>query len=211
MIEDAYKHELQQMFNDIEQRAIASQVSLLFQQVTATCADTAHTSTADFGSIGGDSVTAVNLALLIQQQFKVSIPIQSLLSPDSATPAKLASLIADARRSSGGATHVGECCEEPHTMRALIEQDVRSVDSLQFQAMPPSQLDGAYNILVTGATGFIGSHLLVKLLHSTLPQTTVHCLIRARDHDDARNRIEQVLQRVDASVCELLSSRVKLV
>jgi amino acid adenylation domain-containing protein/thioester reductase-like protein len=48
-------------------------------------------------------------------------------------------------------------------------------------------------ILLTGATGFLGIHLLRELLTGTTAR--VHCLVRARGAADARRRITQAAQR----------------
>lgn len=43
------------------------------------------------------------------------------------------------------------------------------------------------SILLTGATGFVGSHLLAQLIIST--QATIHCIIRAKDAIQAKERV----------------------
>src|SRR5450756_42057 len=50
-------------------------------------------------------------------------------------------------------------------------------------------------VLLTGATGFLGAHLLSELLATTAAR--VWCLVRARDEADALRRIEHAAARYD--------------
>jgi thioester reductase-like protein len=50
-------------------------------------------------------------------------------------------------------------------------------------------------VLLTGATGFIGSHLLADLLRRT--SAHVHCLVRAADRREAEKRLAAVLTELD--------------
>ncbi|MFD6103684.1 amino acid adenylation domain-containing protein [Nocardia salmonicida] len=59
----------------------------------------------------------------------------------------------------------------------------------QFAAPPTSAAD----VLLTGATGFVGIHLLRELLDHTASR--VWCLVRAEDADDVRRRLATTLQR----------------
>uniref|UniRef100_UPI0012FAF3A2 thioester reductase domain-containing protein n=1 Tax=Nocardia asiatica TaxID=209252 RepID=UPI0012FAF3A2 len=51
----------------------------------------------------------------------------------------------------------------------------------------------AGSVLVTGATGFLGSQLVGRLLDTT--STDITCLVRARDDDHARRRLHDALTR----------------
>lgn len=51
------------------------------------------------------------------------------------------------------------------------------------------------NVLLTGATGVLGAHLLKELLSST--DTDVHCLVRANSVEEARARLRQFLRAYD--------------
>jgi thioester reductase-like protein len=58
---------------------------------------------------------------------------------------------------------------------------------------PAPRLSGASAILLTGATGFLGAHLLHDLCRLT--SATVYCLVRADDPAEARFRLEDNLAR----------------
>ena len=63
------------------------------------------------------------------------------------------------------------------------------------KAPPPAVQEGGRpkNVLLTGATGFVGVFLLDQLLRDT--NATVHCLIRAADEDKARLRIDDAFRK----------------
>jgi thioester reductase-like protein len=44
------------------------------------------------------------------------------------------------------------------------------------------------NVLLTGASGFLGAHLLYELYHRT--SATIYCLVRARDSHEAQRRLQ---------------------
>ncbi|KQV99482.1 AMP-binding protein [Rhizobacter sp. Root1221] len=76
------------------------------------------------------------------------------------------------------------------------------------QATVPSQAQGgAYDcILLTGATGFIGAHVLAELLQQTTAQ--IHCLVRGRPGRPAAERLADALRRVSPALAALLRGRV---
>lgn len=47
------------------------------------------------------------------------------------------------------------------------------------------------NVLVTGATGFLGAHVVDELMHET--DGIIYCLVRSQREDDRRGRIAEVL------------------
>jgi len=53
-------------------------------------------------------------------------------------------------------------------------------------------------VLLTGATGFLGAHLLCALLEE--PRLEVACLVRGRDRDGARARLDERLARLSPPV-----------
>ncbi|WP_146420836.1 SDR family oxidoreductase [Francisella salimarina] len=52
------------------------------------------------------------------------------------------------------------------------------------------------NILLTGTTGFLGSHLLAHLISNDEIQT-IYCLVRATDENQARQRVEKTLEKLN--------------
>ena len=55
--------------------------------------------------------------------------------------------------------------------------------------------DVPQDILVTGATGFLGSYLLAELLART--EATLHCVVRGESHEEAKRRLVNALSTKD--------------
>ena len=59
------------------------------------------------------------------------------------------------------------------------------------------------HILLTGATGFIGRHLLRRLLERLADDGAVHCLVRAASAEDAEQRLNELLTDIGGDLpCE---------
>jgi thioester reductase-like protein len=63
---------------------------------------------------------------------------------------------------------------------------------IQFHPMPQSKILNPKSILLTGATGFLGTFLLAELLRKT--SAAIYCLIRNHNDSDCKERIKQHLQ-----------------
>ena len=65
-----------------------------------------------------------------------------------------------------------------------LKSEVSLDPAIRFEAPPAKVTPDPANILLTGATGFLGAFLLHDLLNQTKGQ--VHCLIRCSDEDQGR-------------------------
>lgn len=66
------------------------------------------------------------------------------------------------------------------------------------------------NVLLTGATGFLGVHVLRKLIDSNVPK--IYCLVRRSDKDNPENRLKVMLMYYfDNTFAELFGSRIFVV
>ena len=65
-----------------------------------------------------------------------------------------------------------------------------SVEYFPLEKTVHSNLNG--NILLVGATGFLGSHMLYELLHKT--NFKIYCLIRGTTYEQAKSRLKERLQ-----------------
>ena len=77
--------------------------------------------------------------------------------------------------------------------RVNFTAEARLTDPVHLGAGPPPDWKRPGEILLTGATGFLGLYLLRELLTAT--SARVHCLVRADSAPDARRRIEQAAER----------------
>ena len=57
------------------------------------------------------------------------------------------------------------------------------------------------NILITGATGFLGTHILKSLISNTHIKN-IYCVVRAKDNHSAKQRIEDTLNKLDHSLSD---------
>ncbi|CAN5180771.1 hypothetical protein BH20ACT9_BH20ACT9_11280 [soil metagenome] len=137
----------------------------------------------DFFDVGGDSLAAAELATRVDAAFGVHMPVGTLLEHPTVTGMLDA---VDARRRDAG--DAGAPGGKPD-LRAEAVLDPDIVPDLTGE---PLTLGDARHVLLTGATGFLGTFLLDALLSRT--DTTVHCLVRRRE-DDPLEPIRANLQR----------------
>ncbi|ORW06846.1 fatty acyl-AMP ligase, partial [Mycobacterium lacus] len=98
----------------------------------------------------------------------------------------------------------GECGQPLHALRQALDQisadydeyeatQMRADAQLPLPALPPARTGAPSDILLTGATGFLGPFLLASLLGQT--SYTLHALVRATDAAHGLDRIVASLRR----------------
>jgi amino acid adenylation domain-containing protein/thioester reductase-like protein len=129
----------------------------------------------DFFALGGHSIMATQLAQRLRARCEVEIPLRALL--DDPTVAGMAARIEEHR-------------DPGRTPRATTTPDLPADVVLPERVRargPALRTAAATDVLLTGATGFLGVYLLRDLLRDT--RATVHCLVRAEDEDAAWERV----------------------
>ncbi|WP_345564735.1 thioester reductase domain-containing protein [Streptomyces plumbiresistens] len=165
---------------------------------------------ADFFDAGGSSVNAVELVAELEDRLGLEIDLDEVFA--DARPRSLAQRWLKAAPAAGlrmptpATTHrtptpalsttlATPDPASPHTTarREDLDQilaDLALVDRLPFtgspEPLPPRR------ILLTGATGFLGSHMLLDLLRHS--EAHVYCLVRAADEDAAVVRLGEALR-----------------
>ncbi|MFE5666305.1 thioester reductase domain-containing protein [Streptomyces niveus] len=134
------------------------------------------TSDDDFFAAGGNSLQAVTAAVELSDRFGVDIGVRDMV--DHPTAAGLRRLIAG--RGRAGVPSTAE----------LVAADLAALTATA--ATPATRPERRRTrtprtVLLTGATGFVGSRLLYELLERT--DLTVLCLTRGRDDSHARHRL----------------------
>ena len=99
----------------------------------------------------------------------------------------------------------------------ITEYDYSAIDALLAKNTLESFLNGealqlGRNILLTGATGFLGIHVLKELIESTGPDTTVWCLLRSKGSVTPERRLREMLvYYFEKDYRRLLGTRIKTV
>lgn len=119
----------------------------------------------DFYSVGGDSLLAMRLLVHIRKEFGIDLPPQHIAT--SLTVADLARCL-DAAQVHRHRDHMS--VEE-------LQAEVRLASDTTVSAPASSASNrNAQEVLLTGATGFLGAFVLAELLEQT--GVIVHCLVR---------------------------------
>lgn len=101
--------------------------------------------------------------------------------------------------------------------RGITEYDYSAIDALLRKNSLESFAKGARiglgkNIILTGATGFLGVHVLKELLESTGPDTTVWCLLRSKGEITPLRRLREMLvYYFEKDYRKLLGTRIQAV
>ncbi|WP_236565651.1 MULTISPECIES: thioester reductase domain-containing protein [Nocardia] len=143
----------------------------------------------DFFDGGGTSIAAVQFVAALAAELDVHLDLDDVFA--DARPRRLA------QRRLGAATQASES-ERPVLVAdsvddefAQLMSDVAGADRLP-SVEPPDRVVPR-RVLLTGATGFLGSHLLLDLLRGS--DAHVVCLVRARDDAAGLDRLAEALTR----------------
>ncbi|MFJ7417309.1 amino acid adenylation domain-containing protein [Streptomyces uncialis] len=120
--------------------------------------------TADFFAIGGHSLIAAHVLAAVRDRLGVTVPMRTLFT--APTVAAFAAAIDD-----------GASTDLPTLDR--LRADAVPPPEIRLRAVQPPGVPSAgtpRRILLTGATGFLGRHLLGQLLART--DARIHCLVR---------------------------------
>ena len=147
----------------------------------------------DFFALGGNSLLAAEMLASTQASFRIPAdsvrPLTRCLLRDP-TLRRFAAAVQDARSGSLGGD--GDQPEIDFAGEAALDVSIRRDGA---RSRPRPDWRSPREILLTGATGFLGAHLLRELLAAT--DARVWCLVRARDESDALHRIAQAAERYE--------------
>lgn len=153
-------------------------------------------------NLGFNSLTVIQAIIDIRSQMGVHLRPQNFV--DYPTLKKLAAYI-DTLDSSEQSQLTVSCL----SIKTLKDQLVR------YKPIAPAQkahslLHEPKEILLTGATGFFGSYLLLALLRK-YPHALIHCLVRSKDETEGLSRIMQALKQIESQDLEAYQSRIQVV
>ncbi|MFD0201597.1 MULTISPECIES: non-ribosomal peptide synthetase family protein [Saccharothrix] len=152
-----------------------------------------------FFGLGGHSLIAAAVLAKVRSLLGVTVPLRALFA--TADLAELAEVVEQAAASD-------------HTFAKKYKSGLPTVPEMRADAIPPDDIEPrhpvrtgpAQRVLLTGATGFLGAHLLAELLSRT--DAEVHCLVRAETPDVALARVRANLRRAHLNVPEERLARV---
>ncbi|SBS76394.1 Thioester reductase domain protein [uncultured Mycobacterium sp.] len=155
---------------------------------------------AHFTDLGGDSLSALTFANLLNEIFEIEVPVGVIVSPANDLQA-IAGYI-EAERSSGSkrptfASVHGAGATEAHASDLTLD---RFIDAATLAAAPhlPGPSSEIRTVLLTGATGFLGRYLALEWLERmSLVGGKVIALVRARNDDEARVRLDATFDSGD--------------
>jgi amino acid adenylation domain-containing protein/thioester reductase-like protein len=136
----------------------------------------------DFFDLGGHSLLVAQMMTQVSETFQVVLPLSSLFKSPT---------IAGLARSILGA-------QQPQNDTGLVDESDLLADTILSPSITPDNLSvdwsqAPQNILLTGATGFLGAFLLDELLQST--KATIYCLVRSSSLAVAQQKLQRNLER----------------
>ena len=150
----------------------------------------------DFFALGGNSLLAAEMLAHTRSIFGISAdsvrPLTRCLLRDP-TLRGFSAAAADAR--AGRLAADGDKAEADFTRETRLNLKIR-LDGAPSSPRPDWR--SPRDVLLTGATGFLGAHLLSELLAAT--GARVHCLVRARDDAAALSRVRQAADRYELAL-----------
>lgn len=154
----------------------------------------------NFFTIGGHSLLAASLAAAINRQTGVKTYVRDIY--EFPTIARLAQ---ELKERAGHALP----SEDREPIRALQDDIYLPAGITIDPYYDPRQISAPRAILLTGATGFIGSHLLAELLNTT--RAEIFCLVRASSQQQASQRLQERLQRYHIALKPEQRARISVV
>ena len=147
-----------------------------------------HISVKDnFFAIGGSSILATQLVVKFEEVFGIQLPIRIFV--DKSSIEQMAMHI-DAMSKGEDWNDQNERARNSYRyhMRRFLKSEIAFDESITWEGMEkPLSPSECKNVLLTGATGFLGAHILANLLERT--PYTVYCLVRAEDESKGAERI----------------------
>jgi len=132
----------------------------------------------DFFAIGGSSISAIQVIVKCEQAGMAVVYKNLFANP---TPQKLAAFLTGGKR-------------EDIVAADLEKGDGHDYSALKYNILPnlpKIRNNGVGDVLLTGATGFLGSHVFRELLTAT--DSKVICLVRSKPDMSAKEHLEMML------------------
>ena len=169
--------------------------------------------THNFFELGGDSILATQLVREINAALPFELEMHELF--ENLTIESLAALYlsrsaaseSSMDSSSAGKLHATEAqFANTSAILADVQAAVEKLETLNFRPKNRAPIFEPA-ILVTGATGWVGAHLLSELLSKSYAK--LYCLVRARDRAEAKKKIVENMSRYGLSISPSWMNRIE--
>ncbi|KZL49079.1 non-ribosomal peptide synthetase [Nodularia spumigena CENA596] len=132
----------------------------------------------NFFELGGHSLATMQVISRLQETLQVDLPLKYLFAEP--TIARLGTVI-------------DQLLQKENTTDTIDDfyADAILDSTIQPQNLPKLFISQPQNIFLTGATGFLGVHLLHELLEKT--SANIYCLLRAKNALDGRGKLKDKL------------------
>ncbi|MFF1379241.1 thioester reductase domain-containing protein, partial [Streptomyces sp. NPDC058308] len=144
----------------------------------------------DFFEAGGHSLRAVRVLLRLRERLGVDLPVQVFF--DAPTVTELAAVF-DRARVAGDSGAARE--EAADADAAVLRADAVLAEDIVCAGAPadPERVAAPQHLFLTGATSFLGAHLLARLL--TVTGARLHVLVDAEGPGEAERTLARALAR----------------
>lgn len=149
----------------------------------------------NFFAVGGTSILATQLIVKFKECFGVEMPVRIFF--DKSNIEQIA-LYIDALEVEHDIDRLNEDAIENYRVntREYLRREVVLDESIRAEGLPPAKsAEECKNVLLTGATGFLGAFLLNDILRKT--SYKVFCLVRAKDEESGMRRIKDNLSNYE--------------
>ncbi|MHC6529850.1 amino acid adenylation domain-containing protein [Vibrio proteolyticus] len=151
-----------------------------------------------FFDVGGDSLLAVSMITQVSRRLGIKTYVRDVYEYPSLNA--LAAALETRRHA-----QPSDLDREPSQ---VLQQDIQLPSGWKISApCNDHQLSAPQLILLTGATGFVGAHLLAELLRTT--NANICCLVRGRSPEHAGQRLLDVLKRYRIGLSEHQLERIQ--
>jgi fatty acid CoA ligase FadD9 len=199
---DSQTNELRELRLHGADRAVLETISRAAGALLGAAATDLHPD-AHFTDLGGDSLSALTFANLLQEIFEIDVPVGVIVSPASDLAALAAYVEAErqpgTKRPTFASVH-GRDATEVHAGDLTLDKFI-DAKTLAAAASLPGPSAEVRTVLLTGATGFLGRYLALEWLERMdLVDGTLICLVRAKDDTAARERLDKTFDTGDAEL-----------
>jgi myxalamid-type nonribosomal peptide synthetase MxaA len=152
----------------------------------------------EFMDLGGHSLLMTQLMVEVRRLFQISFSMREFFG--APTIRKFGKLIDDRKREETGKTNSirqsnsKRSAEWARQRMAFLQREaqlplyIAPARGLTYK--PPAEIS---NVLLTGATGFLGAYIVAEILNTT--QADLYCLVRPRRGENSKERIERQMRK----------------